>query len=203
MLEEPTLVGVNESESKVPLEALAVAFTLELDCATPVVLTVVVRLHDVLVAELVASVGSIVPFPAVNVEGRLVVVVVPEDGGSVVVNAPASGRLDWVSVDVLKGLVREVVKAGAPVVIVFELSEAFEAVETELAALDVDNCVIDAAEEFERILPNIEVDSVVVSDTVTVEVGTVPVVVDAGVEGELPVPEVVAFDQMDIPVEGD
>lgn len=92
VLEEPALVGVIESEGKVPLEALAVALTLELDCATPVVPTVVVRLHDALVAELEASVGLIVPFPVVNVEGRLVAT--PEDGDSVVVNAPASGRLD-------------------------------------------------------------------------------------------------------------
>lgn len=103
----------------------------------------------------------------------------------------------------LKGLVREVVKAGALEVIVFELSEMFEAVGATLMGVDVDDCMVDAAEEFERTLPNIEVDSVAVSDTVTVEAGTVPVVVDAGVEGELPAPEVVAFDQTDVPVERD
>lgn len=121
LLEEPTLVGVTESEGKVPLEALAVVLTLELDCVTLVVLAVVARLHDALVAELEASVGLIVPFPVVNVEGRLVVT--PEDGDSVV------------------------------------------------------------------------------SDTVTVEAGTVSVVID--VEDELPAPEVVAFDQTDVPVERD
>jgi hypothetical protein len=201
VLEEPTLVRVAECETKVPLEALAVLLTSELDCAIPVVLIVVVRLRDALVAELEASVGLIVSFPVVNVEGRLVVI--PEDGDSVVVNAPASGVLDWVPVDVLKGLVREVVKAGASEVIAFELSEVFEAVETTLRGVDVDDCVVDAAEKFERILPNIVVDSVVLSDTVTVEAGTVSVVVDAGVKGELPVPEVVSFDKTDVPVERD